>query len=409
MDGSGGSPADKAISDLASAHRSVGVAQRRVVARRAFASLIGTAGSRRLGADVLEAITECDRLEAWRNDGLADMAEWLSGRLGISRWTARRRIGAAYALPGLPRITTALEEGVLPLEKVVELCRFATPHTERKLITWAKRVSLSTVGDRADRATRPAKAEVVEAEDRRFLSFWWIDEGRSLQIVGALPADQGAAVASAIDRLAGRLPDIVTNDDQHRSHDEALEVRRADALYAMASARIADDQDADRATVVVHADLYALIDDRAGCEIENGPPIHPEAARRLSCDGRIQVALHDRDSQVVGLGRLTRTPSPALLRLLRHRDRGCTFPNCGTRRFLHAHHITHWIWGGETNLDNLVLTCSFHHRLVHENGWQVTLARDGDVRWFKPNGNEYEPCRDLDRELSQIDLQSCKA
>jgi hypothetical protein len=34
----------------------------------------------------------------------------------------------------------------------------------------------------------------------------------------------------------------------------------------------------------------------------------------------------------------------------------------------------HWADGGETALENLVLLCRPHHRIVHEQGW--TLGRD---------------------------------
>jgi hypothetical protein len=58
------------------------------------------------------------------------------------------------------------------------------------------------------------------------------------------------------------------------------------------------------------------------------------------------------------------------------RDRGCRFPGCARTRFVDAHHVRHWSRGGETNLDNLVLLCRRHHRLVHEHGY--TLGLDGD-------------------------------
>lgn len=32
---------------------------------------------------------------------------------------------------------------------------------------------------------------------------------------------------------------------------------------------------------------------------------------------------------------------------------------------------THWAHGGETSLDNLVLLCWHHHRLVHEGGYTI--------------------------------------
>jgi len=36
-----------------------------------------------------------------------------------------------------------------------------------------------------------------------------------------------------------------------------------------------------------------------------------------------------------------------------------------------AHHRNHWADGGETRLDNLVLLCFHHHRLVHEAGYTI--------------------------------------
>ncbi|MGZ4126080.1 MAG: HNH endonuclease signature motif containing protein [Actinomycetota bacterium] len=64
-------------------------------------------------------------------------------------------------------------------------------------------------------------------------------------------------------------------------------------------------------------------------------------------------------------------------------------PGCGTRAFTHAHHIVWWERGGRTDLDNLVLLCSFHHRLVHEYGWTLARQRDGTVEWFRPDGAGY--------------------
>src|SRR6266542_5926461 len=48
------------------------------------------------------------------------------------------------------------------------------------------------------------------------------------------------------------------------------------------------------------------------------------------------------------------------LRQLRYRDRECTFTGCGERRFTQAHHIVWWDQGGRTDLDNLLLVCTFH-------------------------------------------------
>jgi hypothetical protein len=42
--------------------------------------------------------------------------------------------------------------------------------------------------------------------------------------------------------------------------------------------------------------------------------------------------------------------------------------------------------GGPTSLDNLVLLCRRHHRLVHEGGLGLQRATDGTVSWQWPDG-----------------------
>ncbi|HEY3210311.1 MAG TPA: HNH endonuclease signature motif containing protein, partial [Actinomycetota bacterium] len=107
------------------------------------------------------------------------------------------------------------------------------------------------------------------------------------------------------------------------------------------------------------------------------------------CNGRTQVVLEDRAGQVVRLGRVSREPPEWMMRQLKYRDRECTLPGCGTRQFTQAHHVVWWEQGGRTDLDNLVLVCTFHHKLVHEFGWRVSRDRDGTVRWFMPDGTRY--------------------
>ncbi|MFC7275898.1 HNH endonuclease signature motif containing protein [Paractinoplanes rhizophilus] len=51
-----------------------------------------------------------------------------------------------------------------------------------------------------------------------------------------------------------------------------------------------------------------------------------------------------------------------------------------------AHHITAWTHGGPTNLDNLVLLCRHHHRLLHQpdTGWQIRLGTDQRPEFIPP-------------------------
>ena len=73
------------------------------------------------------------------------------------------------------------------------------------------------------------------------------------------------------------------------------------------------------------------------------------------------------ESEVLDVGRTTRVVPAAIRRALALRDKGCAHPGC-TRphHWCDAHHKVHWVDGGETSLDNLVLLCRRHHRMVHE-------------------------------------------
>ena len=69
-------------------------------------------------------------------------------------------------------------------------------------------------------------------------------------------------------------------------------------------------------------------------------------------------------------------------RAIRARDEHCTFPGCTNTRFVDGHHVEHWADGGETRMENLVLLCRHHHRLIHEGGFGVEMraAFSGQIR-----------------------------
>ena len=96
---------------------------------------------------------------------------------------------------------------------------------------------------------------------------------------------------------------------------------------------------------------------------------------RLACDCRVNLTLTD-DDNPLSVGRNSRTIPKRIRTALELRDHGmCRFPGCATTQGLHAHHVTHWLQGGPTSLDNLILLCSFHHQVIHDEG------RRGPGRW----------------------------
>ncbi len=102
-----------------------------------------------------------------------------------------------------------------------------------------------------------------------------------------------------------------------------------------------------------------------------GPLLSHDERQYLTCDATAEVWF-ERDGEVIGAGRTTRTISRRLRRVLEHRDRTCAVPGCAATRGLHAHHIRHWEDGGATDPDNLVLVCPYHHRLHHRGLITIT-------------------------------------
>ena len=64
---------------------------------------------------------------------------------------------------------------------------------------------------------------------------------------------------------------------------------------------------------------------------------------------------------------------------------GCQFPGCTHTHYLHAHHVQHWLHGGRTDVDNLVLICSFHHQLIHDHGYRIH-RQPGQWEFLRPDG-----------------------
>lgn len=351
--------------------------------------LLGTlpAGGK-VDRDRLRRILEADRIELYRSEGARNTAEFVSALCHISKWKARRWIEAAYALEHLPRIAAALEAGSLSLDKTVELTRFATPATEKKLVSWARKVTVGCIRQRGDEALAGPKEDVEAAHHNRELTWWWSDHG--LYFEGFMPGEQGAAFVEKVDRLAHELPEDPDALPALFEGQEApsMDQRRLDALVLLTTS--SENGSSATPTVVVHVAAEVLAGHDGNGVAENGHVLDGELVRMLACDSRIQAALDDPEGHPVGVGDEQRTPPRWLRRMVLKRDgHTCTFPGCGMKRFLHLHHIVPWP-KGPTDYWNLVTVCQVHHSLVHKLGWRVALE-DGQVVWHRPLGRRYEP------------------
>jgi len=95
----------------------------------------------------------------------------------------------------------------------------------------------------------------------------------------------------------------------------------------------------------------------------------------------------DAPSTVIDVGRSRRVVGGGLRKAMTVRDRHCQWPGCERPASMcDGHHLVHWVDGGETNLDNCILLCKRHHRMVHEGGWQM-IRVDGRIMTVAPTIN----------------------
>jgi hypothetical protein len=333
---------------------------------------------------------EMDRCRVWENDGCRDMVHYLTARYGIGAFRAKRWLDASYAIKKLPSLRRALAEGVLGLDKVVELCRFATADTEEDLINWARRVVYGTVRGRADEECAPPIEEVREIDRERKVEWWWSDGGTRFGLMADLPAAEGALVVAAIDQVAAKVPSLPSDLESGLFGDvdpsETVGARRADAFLKLCAGWRGTTGD-KMATIHLNVDLQRVLDRDGNSRIDGGGVVHPDVLDMLLCDSNIQTVLQE-GPEIIGIGNTQHDPSDRVRRQVIRRDVCCTFPGCGQRMFTQVHHIIPWPLGPSI-LDNLTLVCFFHHRLIHVQGWRVALM-NGVATWFRPDGRSFE-------------------
>lgn len=363
-----------------------------------LAAHIAAASCRWLGL-----VAEFDRRNAHEAWGFHSCGAWIAWRCSIDPRSAREHVRISRALEELPLVREKFGCGELSYSKVRAITRIATPETEDELVEMARFVTAAQL-DRLVRGFRRAVSlGSAEAAHRdRFLSWEW-DEDGSLCFRGRLAPEDGALFLKAIEAGCDAIREREEADSAASQGGSAepepgfmaqrpAPVNGADALMEVAERSLGGSSSprpaAERHQVIVHADIEALAGEgeQAGCGLKEGPPICAESARRLACDSSLVSILHGPQG-ALDVGRKTRAVPPSMRRALDDRDEGrCRFPGCENHHWVDAHHIVHWARGGETKLDNLVLLCGHHHRLVHEGGFGVARKADGALVFRRPDG-----------------------
>ena len=339
--------------------------------------------------ELLVLVRRFDERGGWLKWGFCNCAEWLHWRCDLSLSAAREKVRVAHALKTLPAIAAAFSSGELSYSKVRALTRVARQDNEKALKAFALGTTAARVEERC-RELRCGTADSVTEANRshanRSLRIHRDPSRGTMTITVELPLEVGELIDKALDKAreasTSAAPEFA---------EESWSAQQADALLTMANAYLTGQREAsigssENYQVTVHVDRTALAESHG----RSGLPI--ESVRRLCCDGETVVIVEDEDGEPLNVGRKTRTVPTAIKRALWSRDKGCVFPGCRNKRFVDAHHIQHWSAGGETSLDNLLLLCTRHHRLVHEGGFAI--AKDYLDHWYfkRPDGQAVPIC-----------------
>jgi hypothetical protein len=347
-------------------------------------------------AKVCDLIAVVDMRQSWMDDGSRNLTDWVSARIRIRHSTAARLVRVSRRLADLPVLAQAFAGGELSFDQVDAISTIATAETEEMLIGQAEGMTSAAL-DRLVRRERGLTREEARSvwERRKLVRQWNLDQSE-LKFRGRLPGDAGRAFDEAIDnRVDGLGPNPATGIF------EPLETRSADALTELAATDGGGDGTPPQMTVF--ADFDTLTTNEEGFAfLDNTAPLPNETAQRLSCDATIETIVRDGE-RIIGIGRRSRKIPGWLRRLVYERDDShCQHPGCRNTRWLQVHHIVPWARGGATDLDNLIVLCGIHHRLVHEDGWHITGPPGARV-FRRPDWTPYpRPKRQLDPRLREL-------
>ncbi len=167
---------------------------------------------------------------------------------------------------------------------------------------------------------------------------------------------------------------------------------RAEAIVELVLAGAGDDSNPRHREPLlnVHVDAMTLLRMEmrrdSVCELDDGSVIPIRMLEQLRCESRLSRVLLDAKEVMLSYGRDERYANRELRRALAARDRGCAVPGCDRPpEHCDAHHIVFWDDLGETNVDNLVLLCRHHHRMIHHKKLKVEMI-GGQPRFYDSAG-----------------------
>jgi hypothetical protein len=370
--------------------------------------------SQAIGLDLTAAAHAADTA---RMQGAATTQSWLAQTGGVSHREAAKEVRLATELQTVaPRTREAMSLPGMSPEKarVITGAMTKLPHqlddaerstVESDLVERAQKHSVDDLRRAAKRAVEvldAAWADRLEAqtlkdeEDRahRQAEFWMRPADGDGMVEGGftIPQLEADILRTALESYTSPRHDCSSQPDESTDLlDERPTYRhRLGRAFTQILGHLPTDSFGNHggvaATLVVTTDYETLKGDveRAGTD-SHGNRVSPDTIRQLACTAGILPVVMGGPSRILAVGRKRRLYHSGQRVGLAVRDGGCAFPGCDRPPgWCESHHITPWSTGGNTDLDEGVLLCARHHRIIHHTDWDVRLSRDGIPEFIPP-------------------------
>jgi hypothetical protein len=325
--------------------------------------------------ELLLLIGEYDRRKISSSEYELSTTSWLKLQCRMSATEASGTVKTARALADMPDITEQAIAGNVVQSAVMLLARTRDIHPEkfaedetmfadissylnpgdlrRAVSHWVQQVDYPTALDDTESLRRGRRFYF----NRSYRGMWGAD--------GDLDPESGHIISTALHSLT----DPVNLD---REDTRSAPQRNADALtdicrFFLDHNDSVETSGGEKPHITVTVDYQVLSGELQRLPEIDGVAIDPETLRRLTCDAGIIPMVLGSGSEVLDVGRKTRTIPSAIRRALEQRDGNCTWKGCTAPvSWSDAHHIIHWADGGDTAVYNLVLLCRRHHTATHE-------------------------------------------
>ncbi|MEJ8278264.1 HNH endonuclease signature motif containing protein [Pseudonocardia spirodelae] len=342
--------------------------------------------------------------------GFRDTAELLRTVQNVSRSTARARVDAARMLSPLHLITGERVDAELPelaaafaqgavgdghVRVILRVLATLPPHLhehrpvlEADLVHHARTLdpdAVEKLGRRAIALLDPDGPRPREPKPSR-TRFVLRPQGAGYEARGWFDTESAAILRTALSPLTAPVPPAGTAGSAPARDERSTAERTGDGLVELARRLLAVGalgvENGRPVTLTVTVPIETLTSGTGAALLGFGEgglaaAVAAGDALRLACDARVVPVVLASSGEPLFLGREQRLASRAQRLALAQRDGGCAFAGCeAPPQWCVAHHCTHWAAGGATDLDNLVLLCPHHHRMVHRDGWSVQI-RDG--------------------------------